>query len=115
MNLTNRRQQILEAMQSISRMERGKLCLQTRGPASSPFYKLQTWEKGRNVTRYVPAEEVPALQEALAGHQQFQQLASQFVELTVAHTRGEPTADSTDSKKNARRSKGSATGRPKRS
>jgi len=110
MNLNDRRQQILQAMQSISRMERGKLCTQSRGPASPPFYNLQTWEKGKNITRYVPAGEVPAIQEALAGHQRFQELANQFVALTVAHTRSEAKAES---KKNATKSKRSATRKPK--
>lgn len=99
-------------MQSITRMERGKLCTQSREPASPPFHKLQSWEKGKNLTRYVPAQEVPALQEALAGHQRFQELANEFVELTVAHTRDQAKAGI---KKNRTKFRRSATGKPKRS
>jgi hypothetical protein len=53
---------------------------------------------------------VDALQEALAGHQRFQQLAEEFVDLTVDLTRQETEADR---KKNSRKSKPNATGRPK--
>jgi hypothetical protein len=110
MTIPHRRQQILEQMNAITRMERGKLSIQHPSDASAPFYKLQCWHNGKNQTRYIPAAEVPALQEALAGHQRFQLLAKEFVQLTVAATRQEQEADR---KKNSRRSKTSVTGRPK--
>jgi hypothetical protein len=112
MNQQQRREQILQEMDVLTRMERGKLCLQSRGPGTTPFYKLQSWHQGKNHTRYVPAAEVPALQKALAGHQRFQELAEEFVTLTVAQTRQEVAADR---KKNSRRSRPSATTKPKRS
>ena len=104
-----RRQEILQEMNSITRMERGKLCVQ-RPRAGSPFHKLQSWCDGKNQTRYVPAEEVPVIQEALAGHERFQRLAEEFVDLTVAATRRQREADR---KKNSRRSKPNVTGKPK--
>jgi hypothetical protein len=110
MNAQQRRQEILQEINTITRMERGKLCPQSRGPGSAPFYKLQCWQQGRNQTRYVPAADVPALQEALAGHERFQHLAAEFVELTVAQTRAEAAAES---KKNSRKSRPSATGKPR--
>ena len=105
-----RRGQILEAMNSITRMERGKLCVQQLRAGSAPFHKLQSWCHGKNQTRYVPAEEVPAIQEALAGHERFERLAEEFVDLTVAATRQEREADR---KKNSRRSRPSATRKPR--
>lgn len=105
-----RRQEILQEMNAITRMERGKLCVQHPGGGSASFHKLQNWSHGRNQTRYVPAEEVPAIQEALAGHERFQRLAEEFVDLTVAATRREREADR---KKNSGRSKPSGTGKPK--
>jgi hypothetical protein len=110
MTTQQRRQAILQEMNAITRMERGKLCAQSHGPTAPPFYKLQCWRKGKNHTRYVPQEEVPALQEALAGHQRFQQLAEEFVDLTVAMTQGEEAAER---KKKSRRSKPNATGKPR--
>jgi len=109
-----RRQEILQEMNSITRMERGKLCVQHPRASAAPFHKLQSWCHGKNQTRYVPAEEIPAIQEALAGHERFQRLAEEFVDLTVAATRREREADrEADRKKNSRRSKPSATGKPK--
>jgi hypothetical protein len=109
MKSEQRRQEILQEINAITRMERGKLCVQSRGPATPPFHKLQCWHKGRNRTRYVPTEEVSSVQEALAGHERFQQLAEQFVDLTIAQTR----ASDAERKKNSRKSKPSATRKPK--
>ena len=94
MPTTSRRDQILQEMQNITCMERGKLCAQSRGPGSPTFYKLQVWHAGRNATRYVPAHEVPALKEALANHERFQALAAEFAELTITQTRQNAPADS---------------------
>jgi len=110
MTTQQRRQEILQEMNSITCMERGKLCMQSRGPGSPPFHKLQCWHRGRNHTRYVPANEVSALQRALAGHAHFQQLAEEFVDLTVAMTRQQTEGDR---KKNSRKSKANVTGKPK--
>lgn len=104
-----RRDEILQEMNSITRMERGKLCVQ-RPRSGSPFHKLQSWCDGSNQTRYVPAEQVPAIQEALAGHERFQRLAEEFVDLTVAATRRQLGADR---KKNSRKSKSNGTRKPK--
>lgn len=105
-----RRNQILQEMNAITRMERGKLCVQQPVSGAAPFHKLQSWHKGRNQTRYVPAQEVSAIQEALAGHERFQRLAEEFVDLTVAATQKEQEADR---KKNSKKSKPSVTGKPK--
>lgn len=111
MTFEQQREQILQQMSTLTRMARGKLCRQSRGPGTTPFFKLQCWQRGKNHTRYVPADEVPAVQEALANHQRFQELAEQFVSLTVAHTQQEAA----DRKKNSTRSSPSATAKPKRS
>jgi hypothetical protein len=112
MTTATRREQILQEMNTLTRMERGKLCCQSRGSGTAPFYKLQAWHHGKNLTRYVPAAEVSAVQEALANHGRFQALAEEFVALTVAQTRQETAGDR---KKNSRRSKPNATAKPKRS
>ncbi len=97
-------------MNSITRMERGKLCVQHPPTGAAPFHKLQSWCHGRNQTRYVPADEIAALQQALAGHERFQRLAEEFVDLTVAATRREREAER---KKNSKKSKPNGTGKPK--
>ena len=51
-------------------MERGKLCPMRDGA----FYNHQTWQKGRNLARYVPRERVAELQKAMAGYQKYLEL-----------------------------------------
>jgi hypothetical protein len=111
MTTQQRRQEILQEMNAITRMERGKLCTQSHGAGAPAFHKLQCWHAGKNHTRYVPAQEVAALQEALAGHEHFQRLAQEFADLTIAKTRQE----SAECKKNSKRFRLNATGKPKRS
>ena len=92
-------------MASITSMERGKLCPMSSSSASSAYFRLQCWQDGRNCTRYVPAQEVESVRQALANHERFQTLAKEFVDITVAMTHAE---DSSDAKKNATKSKPSA-------
>jgi hypothetical protein len=112
MEYESRRQEILHEINSITRMERGKLCAQSQGPDKPPFYKLQCWHKGKNQTRYVPAAEVASVQAALAEHERFQELAEEFVELTVQQTR---SSDASERKKNSSSSRPSAIRKPRRS
>lgn len=84
------KQQILRQIAAIPAMERGKLSAYSfddRPGVSGPYYRLQRWENGKNETRHVPAEEVPAVQAALAGYTQFQQLTGQYADLVIAETR----------------------------
>jgi hypothetical protein len=77
-----------------------------------PYYKLQLWRQGKNLTRYVRAEEVPALRQAIANHERFEDLCQQFVDLTVAM--GQETGE-VKKKKSKRRFKASGSGKPPRS
>src|SRR6267154_778452 len=89
MNASNK-QQILQTIASIANMERGKLStysFKERSGLAGPYHKLQTWEKGKNHTRYVPAEEVPAVKAALSGYAQFQQLTEEYANLVIDETR----------------------------
>ena len=81
---------LLEQIAAIPAMERGKLSRYTfkeRSSASGPYHKLQRWQEGKNHTRHVSADELPAVQSALAGYAQFQQLTGQYAELVIAETR----------------------------
>jgi hypothetical protein len=84
---------ILQHIASIQTMERGKLSV-IKESASGPFYKLQARENGKNVTRYVPRDEVPAVQEAIDGFQRFQALTEQYAQLKIQETRAAIAADS---------------------
>lgn len=81
---------LLEQIAAIPAMERGKLSRYTfkeRSSASAPYHKLQRWQDGKNHTRHVSAEELPAVQSALAGYAQFRQLTEQYADLVIAETR----------------------------
>ncbi len=81
---------LLQQIAAISAMERGKLSeysFPERSPAAGPYHKLQRWQEGKNHTRYVSAEELPAVQTALAGYAQFRQLTEEYANLVIAETR----------------------------
>lgn len=82
--------EIIAQIAQIQFMERGKLSSYTfkeRAQPSQPYYKLQRWEEGKNLTRYVRAEQVPLLEQALAGHAQFRELVEQYARLVIQDTR----------------------------
>jgi hypothetical protein len=87
---TPNKTQLLQQISTISAMERGKLSdysFKDRPGQAGPYHKLQHWEEGKNHTRYVPAEELPAVQAALAGYAQYEQLTRQYADLVIAETR----------------------------
>ena len=86
-------QSLLQQMAQIQQMERGKLCILRHGP-NGPYYNHQTWENGRNVSRYVAPDQLEAMQHAIAGHEQFQALVQQHVEQVVQSTRAQREAGS---------------------
>lgn len=82
---------LLRDLAQIQRLDRGTVSVIRQGP-SGPYYNHQCYEKGRNVSRYVPAEQVEELKGAIADHQRFQQLVQQYVELLVQKTRAQRQA-----------------------
>jgi hypothetical protein len=84
---------ILQQIAQIQSMERGKLSV-IKESSSGPFYKLQAREQGKNVTRYVPREQVPAVQQALEGYKQFQALTEQYADKVITETRATIAAGS---------------------
>ena len=86
-------QSLLQQMAQIQQMERGKLCILRHGP-NGPYYNHQTWENGRNVSRYVAPDQLEAVQQAIAGYEQFQVLVQQHVEQVVQSTRAQREAGS---------------------
>jgi len=81
---------LLHQIAQIQLMERGKLSAYTikdRALPVSPYYKLQAWENGKNVTRYIRAEQVPLVEEALANYAKFQDLVGQYAQGVIDQTR----------------------------
>src|SRR5882672_2587129 len=88
---------VLQQIAAISTMEIGKLSsyVPTGRPASTqPYFKLQSWQKGKNLTRHVRSEHLPQLQAALDGYARFRELCEQYAQLMVERTRAEWERDS---------------------
>jgi hypothetical protein len=84
-------QSLLQQIAQIHHMERGKLCVLREG-THGPYFNHQTWENGKNVSRYVPQAQVPAVQQAIAGYDQFHHLMDQYAQLVIQKTRAELAA-----------------------
>jgi hypothetical protein len=106
--LVHKRQQILQQMEQIQRMERGSLQSETRPSRRhpdqdrGPYFKHQIWENGQNLTRRIPPDQADALSQAIASRKEFESLAEQFIDATVSLTRADSCPDS---KKNATKSR----------
>lgn len=94
--------QILQQIAQIQHMEPGKLCVIGHGP-NGPYFNLQCREKGKTLTHYVPADQVPVVTEHTANYRQFQALVAQYAQLIVERTRAERAAGA-KKKKSPRRS-----------
>lgn len=79
---------ILQQIAQIQHLDRGTVSVLRQGP-QGPYYNHQCYEKGRNVSRYVPQEQVPQLQAAIEGYHQVQDLMEQYVQLMVEKTRAQ--------------------------
>jgi len=79
---------ILQAITQIQHMDRGTVSVIRKGP-SGPYYNHQCFEDGRNVSRYVPRDQVDDLKAAIEGHHRFLQLMEQYAQLMVERTRAE--------------------------
>jgi hypothetical protein len=82
---------ILKEIASIQQMERGHVSV-TRQTPEGPLYNHQTWEDGKNISRYLPRGQVPAVQEAIAGYQRFKQLTEAYARQIILKTREERAA-----------------------
>jgi hypothetical protein len=81
-------QSLLEQILQIQHMEHGSLCEVGQGP-NGPYFNLNSWENGQNSCRYVPQDKVPAVQQAIAGFHQFQQLTQDYARQVIEKTRAE--------------------------
>jgi outer membrane translocation and assembly module TamA len=97
-SFAHRRAQILQQMEQIQTMERGSLQEEIRPSkqdpdlANGPYFKHQVWEGGKNKTRRIPREKAAPLAKA-NGRQEFEALAEEFVNTTVAMTRAKDQPD----------------------
>lgn len=92
-NTSDLAQNLLSKIAQIQTMERGKLS-DLRQTSMGTACKLQTWENGKNVSRYIPADQVPAVQEAIGGYHLFENLTEQYAQLKIEETRAAIAAGS---------------------
>ncbi len=91
MNTKSTPESILHAIAQIPRLERGTISVIRQGP-EGPYYNHQCYENGRNVSRYVPWEQVTEIKEAIEGYHRLQQLVQHYVQTMVEKTRAEREA-----------------------
>jgi hypothetical protein len=103
MNSKKSLQSLLQEAVQIPQLERGKLCILREGP-DGPYYNHQRREGGKNISRYIPREQVPAVQQAIEGYHRFQDLIEQYVDQVVERTRSEIAADSKKNPSSRRKS-----------
>jgi hypothetical protein len=94
LNYPQKRHQLLQQMAQLDTMEYGSLKAEYRpaepGQSSEPlgpYFKHQVWQEGRNLSRRVPTEQALALANAINNRQTFEKLATDYIGLTVEHTR----------------------------
>ena len=79
-------QSILQDIAQIQRLDRGTVHVLRQGP-DGPYYNHQCYENGKNVSRYVPRDQVADIKEAIESHRRLQQLVDQYIDLMVQKTR----------------------------
>ncbi len=82
--------QILAQITQIQSMEFGKLSEYRhpeRSKDSGSYFRLQIWKDGKNHSRHVRPEELPALREAIEGYARFRALSEQYAQAIVSQTR----------------------------
>jgi len=120
-NLIQRKAQILQQMAEIDRMQRGRLSEQFFKKTKQgqeillgPYYVLQRWSEGKNLSERVPSQAVASMRAAIEGYERFEKLAEEYVELTERLTRQAEAGG--NAKKNAKsKSKRPSSRKPKRS
>ena len=91
MNAKSTPQSLLQEIAQIQHLDRGTVSVLRQGP-QGPYYNHQCYENGRNVSRYVPLEQVPDLKAAIDGYHRLQELMAQYVDILVEKTRAEREA-----------------------
>ena len=88
MNTSITPQSLIEQILQIQQMEHGSLSEVGQGPNGS-YFNLNSWEQDKNCCRYVPQDKVPAVQQAIEGYHQYQQLTQDYAQQVIDKTRAE--------------------------
>jgi hypothetical protein len=117
-DVIHRRDEILQEMAEIDRMQRGSLSEQFfkrmkegREVIHGPYYVLQHWVKGKHCSQRVSAKDVEPVRSAIEGRERFEKLAQEFLEITEQMTC--KSGQNQDAKKNATKSAKRTSKKPK--
>ncbi len=69
----------IKQMAAITSMERGHLSVIRTGPDGQAYYNLQHRENGRNVTEYIPRDQLPAVEDNIAAYERFKALVDEHI------------------------------------
>jgi hypothetical protein len=117
--LLAQRQALLDQLHAIDRLRRGSLSRQffTKTQAGQtvsqgPYFVLQGFHQGKKFSHRIPAEAAPRVQQQVDNFKHFQALADQCISITDHITQ---LAEGAKKNSRPRKSKRSASGKPKRS
>lgn len=85
MEISKKTQEILRQLSEITNMERGKVC-KMKGRKG---FNHQTWHKGRNIVKYIHAEDVLDIELAIKEYNRFMLLAQKYADEIIKHSRKE--------------------------
>lgn len=110
--LAQKRDLVLQDMQSIDRLRRGSLSKQFfKAPSGNsgklgPYFVLQGFFHGKKFSERIPAEQASHVQEQVDNYRRFQELAEEYISLSDQITRLD--SEESGSKKNSSRQKSPA-------
>jgi hypothetical protein len=98
--LLEKRQALLQQMQSIDRLRRGSLSKQffqsdpPGPPAQGPYYVLQCFFHGKKCSQRIPQDQAAQVQQDVDNYRHFQTMAEEFVSLSdqITRLRDEPAS-----------------------
>lgn len=117
--LSARREAVLDQLKSIDRLRRGTLSRQTftktqagKTVSQGPYFLLQGFRHGKKFSQRIPSEAAEAVQQQVENFKQFQVLADECISITDQITQ---LAEGGKKNSRSKRSRGSGSGKPKRS
>lgn len=90
---TNQTSERIAQLAAITHMERGHLSVIRTGPDGQPYHNLQHRENGRNVSEYIPRDQVATVQENIDAYERFRTLVDEHVAEISEKSRQERKAD----------------------
>jgi hypothetical protein len=90
---TNQTSERIAQLAAITRMERGHLSVIRTGPDGQPYHNLQHRENGKNVSEYIPRDQVATIKDHIAAYEQFRTLVDEHVAEISEKSRQERKAD----------------------